>query len=163
MSSCSDCPLRLLKGAWEFRPTRAVLLGTIDKGSVLYRLPKSDGVLNIILGFVVLYYAEEVLAQRVLDELIRDYVCAGQQGRRVEGSEARQPDAVADGARGMLCARPRERHRGLRKYCSLQCGPALVKSSADVLPSVLHGASVTNEIEKYSAEILSCVVLRCVM
>ena len=49
-----------LKGVWEFRPTRAVLLGTTDPGSVLYRLPKSDGVLNIILGFVVLYCQGEV-------------------------------------------------------------------------------------------------------
>ena len=115
-----------LKCVWEFRPTRAVLLGTIDPGSVLYRLPKSDGVLNIILGFVVLYYEEEVLAQRVLGELMRDNVCAGHQGRYVQGSEARQPDAVADGARGVLCARPRERNRRLCKYCPLQCGPALV-------------------------------------
>ena len=66
-----------LKCVWEFRPTRAILLGTTDPGSVLYRLPKSDGVLNIILGFVVLYYEEEVLAQRVLGELIKDNVCAG--------------------------------------------------------------------------------------
>ena len=128
-----------LKGVWEFRPTRAVLLGTIDPGSVLYRLPKSDGVLNIILGFVVLYYEEEVLAQRVLGELIRDYVCAGQRARPVRGSEARQPDAVADDARGVLCARPRERNR-LGKYCPLQIGPVLGQCSADDLPSVLHGA-----------------------
>ena len=53
-----------LKGVWKFRPTRALLLGTTDPGSVLYRLPNSDGVLNIILGFVVLFYEEVVLAQR---------------------------------------------------------------------------------------------------
>ena len=64
-----------LKCVWEFRPTRAVLLGTTDPGSVLYRLLKSDGVLNIILHFVVLFYEEEVLAQRVLGALMRDYVC----------------------------------------------------------------------------------------
>ena len=124
MDSESLAPLRpmQLKGVWEFRPTRAVLLGTTDPGSVLYRLPKSDGVLNIILGFVVLYYEEEVLTQRVLGELIRDNVCAGQCARPVQGSEARQPDAVADGARGLLCARPRERGRGYCKYCPLQCG-----------------------------------------
>ena len=51
-----------LKCVWEFRPTRAVLLGTTDPGSVLSLLPKSDGVLNIILGFVVLFYEEEVPA-----------------------------------------------------------------------------------------------------
>ena len=72
-----------LKCVWKFRPTRAVLLSTTDPGSVLYRLPKSDGVLNIILGFVVLFYEEEVLAQRVLGELIRVNVCAGQGTRRV--------------------------------------------------------------------------------
>ena len=49
-----------LKCVWEFRPTRALLLGTTDPGSVLYRLPKSDGVLNIILRFVVLYCQGEV-------------------------------------------------------------------------------------------------------
>ena len=64
-----------LKCVWKLRPTRAVLLGTTDPGSVLYRLPKSDGVLNIILGFVVLYYKGEVQAQRVLGALMRDYVC----------------------------------------------------------------------------------------
>merc|ERR1711865_482635 len=57
-----------LKCVWEFRPTRAVLLGTIDPGSVLYRLPKSDGVLNIILRFVVLYYEEEVSALDLFKE-----------------------------------------------------------------------------------------------
>jgi hypothetical protein len=51
-----------LSCVWEFQPTRAVLLGTTDPGSVLCRLPKSDGVLNIILGFVVLYYQGEVPA-----------------------------------------------------------------------------------------------------
>ena len=152
MDSESLAPLRpmQLKGVWEFRPTRAVLLGTIDPGSVLYRLPKSDGVLNIILDFVVLYYEEEVLAERVLGALMRDHVCAGQRARRVQEIEARQPDAVADGARGMLCARPRERNRP-RKYRALQCGPDLVQCSADDLPSVLHGA-VLGCVECLSAE-----------
>ena len=51
-----------LSCVWEFQPTRAVLLGTTDPGSVLCRLPKSDGVLTIILVFVVLFYEEEVPA-----------------------------------------------------------------------------------------------------
>ena len=45
---------------WEFRPTRAALLGTTDPGSVLCRLPKSDGVLNTIMRSVVLYYQRKV-------------------------------------------------------------------------------------------------------
>ena len=90
LSCLRDCP-----------PIRALLLGTTDPGSVLYRLPKSDGVLNIILRFVVLFYEEEVPA--LTCALIRDNVCAGQQGQSVQGSEARQPDAVADDARGVLC------------------------------------------------------------
>ena len=49
----------------EVPPTRAVLLGTIDPDSVLCRLPKSDGVLNIILSFVVLYYQGDVSVRRV--------------------------------------------------------------------------------------------------
>jgi len=102
---------------WSISILRALLLGTTDQGSVLWRLPRSDGVLNIILDFVVLFYEEEVLAQRVLGELIRDNVCAGQRAQPVQGSEARRPDTVADGARGVLCARPRERGRWLRKYC----------------------------------------------
>ena len=51
-----------LSCVWKLRPTRAVLLGTLDPGSVLWRLPKSNGVLNIILGFVVLHYQGEVPA-----------------------------------------------------------------------------------------------------
>ena len=51
-----------LECVWKLRPTRALLLGTTDPGSVLSLLPKSDGVLNIILGFVVLFYEEEVPA-----------------------------------------------------------------------------------------------------
>merc|ERR1711865_1037321 len=60
-----------LKGVWKFRPTRDVMLGTTDPGSVLYRLPKSDGVLNIILGFVVLHYEEEISALDVFKEAMR--------------------------------------------------------------------------------------------
>ena len=56
--------LMQLKCVWEFRPTRSLLLGTTDPGSVLSLLPKTDGVLNIILGFVVLYYEEEVPATK---------------------------------------------------------------------------------------------------
>ena len=154
-----------LKCVWEFRPTRVVLLGTTDPGSVLYRLPKSDGVMNIILGFVVLYYEEEVLAQRVLGELIRDNVCAGPQGQSVQESAARQPDAVADGARGVLCARPRERNQGYCKYCLLQCGlfwSNLQLMTCQVFCTVLcvcESPLVTNEIKKHSAEI-RCAVWR---
>ena len=53
-------PPMQLSCLWEFRLTRAVLLGTTDPGSVLYRLPNSNGVLNIILGFLVLFYQAEV-------------------------------------------------------------------------------------------------------
>merc|ERR1712086_1157312 len=60
--SLAPLPPMPLSCVWEFRPTRALLLGIIDPGSVLYRLPKSDGVLNIILGFVVLYYEREASA-----------------------------------------------------------------------------------------------------
>ena len=45
---------------WKIPPIRALLLGTTSQGSVLCQLPKSDGVLNIILGFVVLHYEHEV-------------------------------------------------------------------------------------------------------
>ena len=80
MDSESLAPLRpmQLKGVWEFRPTRAVLLGTTDPGSVLYRLPKSDGVLNIILSFVVLYYQGDVSVHRVWRALKRANARAGQ-------------------------------------------------------------------------------------
>ena len=45
---------------WKIPPIRALLLGTTSQGSLLCQLPKSDGVLNIILGFVVLHYEREV-------------------------------------------------------------------------------------------------------
>ena len=69
-----------LKRVWKYRPTRAVLLGTTDQGSVLYRLPKSDQ-----------WRAEHHTALRGgvqsgrgtslnVCGLIRDNVCAGRQG-----------------------------------------------------------------------------------
>ena len=96
----------------EVPPTRAVLLGTIDPDSVLCRLPKSDGVLNIILSFVVLYYQGDVSVHRVWRALKRANTRAGQPDCSVEGSENWQPDAVADDARVLLCARPHERRGG---------------------------------------------------
>merc|ERR1712166_449818 len=48
---------------WKFKLLRIVLLGTADKGSILERLPKGDGVLDILLGPVVVYY--ELLAKGV--------------------------------------------------------------------------------------------------
>merc|ERR1712166_65755 len=48
---------------WKFKLLRIVLLGTADKGSILERLPKGDGVLDILLGPVVVYY--ELLAKDV--------------------------------------------------------------------------------------------------
>merc|ERR1712166_699534 len=50
-------------GVWKFKLLRIVLLGTADKGSILERLPKGDGVLDILLGPVVVYY--ELLAKGV--------------------------------------------------------------------------------------------------
>ena len=47
---------------WKFKLVRIVLLGTMDKGSILVRLPKGDGVLDIILGPIVVYYELQVAA-----------------------------------------------------------------------------------------------------
>ena len=71
-------PTMQLKCVWKFPPTRAVLLGTIDPDSVLCRLSKSDGVLNIILSFVVLYCQGDVSVHRVWRALKRDDTRAGQ-------------------------------------------------------------------------------------
>ena len=66
-----------LKCVWKFPPTRAVLLGTIDPDSVLCRLPKSDGVLNIILSFVLCYQGD-VSVHHVWRVLKRDNTRASQ-------------------------------------------------------------------------------------
>ena len=153
-----------LSCVWKFRPTRAVLLGTTDPGSVLYRLPKSDGVLNIILGFVVLYCQGEVTVRTCVACDVRGIMCAGPQAQSVRGSGARQPDAVADGARGVLCARPRERN-GWRKY-TVPCSVALFWSSAQLMACQVFcmvlfwgvlSAECLSEIEKYSAEVRCAV------
>ena len=51
---CALPPLQR-SGVWKFKLLRIVLLGTADKGSILERLPKGDGVLDIVLGPVVVY------------------------------------------------------------------------------------------------------------
>merc|ERR1712166_1082098 len=65
MNNESSCALPPLKrsGVWKFKLVRIVLLGTTDKDSILERLPKGDGVLDIVLGPVVVYY--ELLAKDV--------------------------------------------------------------------------------------------------
>ena len=45
---------------WKFKFLRVVLLGTADKGSILERLPKGHGVLDSILGPLVVYYELQV-------------------------------------------------------------------------------------------------------
>ena len=47
---------------WKFKLLRVVLLGTADKGSILVRLPKGHGVLDVVLGPVVVYYELQVAA-----------------------------------------------------------------------------------------------------
>merc|ERR1712086_600515 len=61
--SSSALPPLKRSGVWKFKLLRIVLLGTADKGSILERLPKGDGVLDILLGPLVVYY--ELLAKDV--------------------------------------------------------------------------------------------------
>ena len=56
-------------GVWKFKLVRIVLLGTADKGSILERLPKGDGVLDIVLGPVVVYYELLVAALTCLSAI----------------------------------------------------------------------------------------------
>ena len=49
-------------GVWKFKLLRIVLLGTMDKDSILERLPKGHGVLDIVLGPLVVYYELQVAA-----------------------------------------------------------------------------------------------------
>ena len=58
--SSSALPPLQRSSVWKFKPVRMVLLGTADKGSILARLPKGDGVLDIVLGPVVVYYELQV-------------------------------------------------------------------------------------------------------
>merc|ERR1712166_324176 len=61
--SSSALPPLKRSSVWKFKLLRIVLLGTTNKGSILERLPKGDGVLDILLGPVVVYY--ELLAKDV--------------------------------------------------------------------------------------------------
>ena len=65
---------------WKFKPLRMVLLGTADKGSILARLPKGDGVLSIILGPLVVYYQLQVAGLTCLSVQLKMKAisCAGQ-------------------------------------------------------------------------------------
>merc|ERR1712166_273351 len=56
--SSSALPPLKRSSVWKFKLLRIVLLGTADKGSILERLPKGDGVLDILLGPLVVYYEQ---------------------------------------------------------------------------------------------------------
>ena len=60
--SSSALPPLQRSGVWKFKLLRIVLLGTMDKGSILERLPKGHGVLDIVLAPVVVYYELQVAA-----------------------------------------------------------------------------------------------------
>ena len=65
---------------WKFKRLRMVLLGTADKGSILARLPKGDGVLDILLGPLVVYYELQVTGPNVFKCAIENgkMLCVGQ-------------------------------------------------------------------------------------
>ena len=65
---------------WKFKPLRMVLLGTANKGNILARLPKGDGVLDIVLGPVVVYYELQVPALACLSVQLKmeSISCVGQ-------------------------------------------------------------------------------------
>ena len=71
--SYSALPPLQRSGVWKFKLLRIVLLGTADKGSILERLPKGDGVLNIVLGPVVVYYELLVAALTCLSAKWNQY------------------------------------------------------------------------------------------
>ena len=60
--SSSALPPLQRSGVWKFKLLRIVLLGTADKDSILERLPKGHGVLDIVLGPLVVYYELQVAA-----------------------------------------------------------------------------------------------------
>ena len=64
---------------WEFIPLRIVLLGTADKDSILARLPKGDGVLDVVLGPLVLCYELQVAGLTCLSVQLKmeTISCAG--------------------------------------------------------------------------------------
>ena len=67
--SSSALPPLQRSGVWKFKLLRIVLLGTADKGSILERLPKGDGVLDVVLGPVVVYYELLVAALTCLSAI----------------------------------------------------------------------------------------------
>ena len=65
---------------WNFKPLRIVLLGTADKDSILARLPMGDGVLDIVLGPLAVYYELQVAALTFFSVQLKMETtsCAGQ-------------------------------------------------------------------------------------
>ena len=80
--SSSALPPLQRSSVWKFKPLRMVLLGTADKGSILARLPKGDGVLDIVLGPLVVYYELQVAGLTCLSVQLKmeTISCAGQWG-----------------------------------------------------------------------------------
>ena len=71
--SSSALPPLQRSGVWKFKLLRIVLLGTMDKGSILERLPKGHGVLDVVLGPVVVYYELLVAALTCLSAKWNQY------------------------------------------------------------------------------------------
>jgi len=118
--SSSALPPLQRSGVWKFKLLRVVLLGTMDKDSILERLPKGDGVLDIVLGPVVVYY--ELQANEV--ELAK-----GAEGGTLTQSQMEL----------VTCFAP-ERVHETSGYVSvaLQHLPVCIESSVDARRSVLH-------------------------
>ena len=138
--SSSALPPLQRSGVWKFKLLRIVLLGTTDTGSILERLPKGHGVLDIVLGPLVVYYELLVAALTCL-------VCNCKWNQyRVQAIGI---DLVKGAEKGTLtqsqmelvtCFAPDRVHE-TDGYVSvaLQHLPVCIESSADALCSVLHG------------------------
>merc|ERR1712166_1420946 len=119
--SSSALPPLQRSGVWNFKLLRIVLLGTADKDSILERLPKGDGVLDIVLGPLVVYY--ELQAKDV-------DLAKGAQGGTLTQSQMElvtcfAPDRVHETSGWVSVAQ--------------QHLPVCIESSVDALHSVLHG------------------------
>ena len=127
-------------GVWKFKLLRIVLLGTMDKGSILERLPKGHGVLDIVLGPLVVYYELLVAALTCLSVQLKMKTISCVQANEVDLHEGAQKGTLTQSQMELVtCFAPDRVHEpNDRVSVALQHLPVCIESSVDALRSILH-------------------------
>ena len=135
--SSSALPPLQRSGVWKFKLLRIVLLGTMDKGSILERLPKGHGVLDVVLGPVVVYYELLVAALTCLSAKWNQYRV---QAKDVDLAEGAEEGTLTQSQMELVTCFAPDRVNETSGYVSVavQHLPVCIESSVVALCSVLH-------------------------